>query len=267
MVKRTSGDLVAFEFESLSAARALVSTRHGGCSKPPYAGLNLAAHVDDDPAAVMTNRVTFFDAFGLDLDRSVWCRQVHGDTVIAVTGEDAGRGARGGPLGAPQCDAMVTDTRGLALCVLMADCVPVVVHDPVRDALGVAHAGWAGTVRRIASKTVEAMSTRYGSDPSTLRAAIGPSIGPEDYEVAADVIAAARAGFGDRAPDVLREHPDPGKARFDLWEANAIDLESAGVARTRIEIAGISTSAAPHDFFSHRREGRTGRFATVAMLS
>jgi YfiH family protein len=138
--------------------------------------------------------------------------------------------------------------------------VPVVVHDPVRHALGLAHAGWQGTTARIASATVRAMVARFGSDPADLVAAIGPSIGPDEYEVGDDVVARARAAYGDDAP--IRHRA--GRTFFDLWAANAHDLRSTGV--TRIEVAGLSTARHLDEFYSHRVARDTGRFATVAML-
>lgn len=182
---------------------------------------------------------------------AVWCKQVHSDVVVHVDAPGLVDGA----------DALITDTPDLPLCVIMADCVPVVLHDPVRNALGLAHAGWQGTTARIASATVRAMTARFGSDPADLVAAIGPSIGPDEYEVGTDVIERARAAYGD-AP-ILRPHTG-GKALFDLWAANEHDLRASGVER--IEIAGISTATARDDFYSHRVARDTGRFATVAML-
>ena len=142
----------------------------------------------------------------------------------------------------------------------MADCVPVVLHDPVRHALGLAHAGWQGTVARIASATVGAMVAQFGSDPAHVVAAIGPSIGPDEYEVGEDVVARARAAYGDAAP-ILHTG---GKTYFDLWAANEHDLRSAGV--TQVEVAGISTARHLDEFYSHRVARDTGRFATIAML-
>jgi YfiH family protein len=239
---------------------ALVSTRVGGVSEPPYASLNLGLHVGDDPDAVTANRERFFAAYGLPLERSVWCRQVHGNDVHVVA--EGGSGAYS--LDAVEADALVTDRVGIPLCVLMADCVPVLLYDPVRHVAGLAHAGWAGTVAHVAAATVRALADRYGTDPADLRALIGPSISPDRYEVGDDVISRAREAYGD-AP-VLRELGG-GKALFDLWEANAVDLERAGVPRAQIEISGIASSDRLDEFFSHRFEPpATGRFAAVVML-
>jgi len=260
--------LLAHRFESLpGGVEALVSTRLGGVSPAPYDSLNLGLRVGDDPEKVVENRRLLFAAFGLDLGRSVWCRQIHADGVVAVDEADAGRGSTEEDSIVEDADALVTDTPGLPLCVTVADCVPVLLFDPERRAIGLAHAGWGGTVARISSRTVEAMGERFGCDPESVRAAIGPSIGPAGYEVGADVIERAEAGFGDRAGEVLSPAGD-GKAHLDLWAANRIDLEEAGVARGRIEVAGLAVDEHLDEFYSHRHEGGcTGRFIALAALS
>jgi purine-nucleoside/S-methyl-5'-thioadenosine phosphorylase / adenosine deaminase len=221
--------------------------------------------VGDEAERVVANRRRLLEAFGMTLERSVWCRQTHADGVAVVGEEDAGRGAAEEDSVVGGADALVTDVPGLALCVKLADCVPVVVFDPVRRVVGLAHAGWAGTVARICAATVARMRERFDCEPQHLVAAIGPSIGPAAYEVGADVIERAEAAFGARATDLLAPL-GAGRARFDLWSANRIDLEEAGVPAERIEVAAISTEDRLEDFFSHRAEGETGRFVTVVCL-
>lgn len=152
------------------------------------------------------------------------------------------------------------------LSVTLADCVPVLLHDARRGVLGLAHAGWGGTVSRIAARTVEVMRGRFGVDAGDLTAAIGPSIGPARYEVGEEVLGRAREAYGDRSEEFIEPLPEEGKALFNLWTANRIDLESAGVPALRIEIAGISTDDHLDDFYSHRVEGNTGRFIAAASL-
>ena len=259
--------LRAYRFETLPAERvdALVSTRLGGVSKGPWASLNLGLRVDDDAAVVLENRRRLFAIYGLALDRSVWCRQVHQDAVTVVDGNDAGRGALSEDGIVADTDALVTDVPGLTLCVTLADCVPVVIYDPRRHVVGLAHAGWGGTVRRISSRTVETMRERWGTEPGEVVAAVGPSIAQADYEVGENVITAAHETFDVEVRRMLQPVGD-GKALFDLWEANALDLERAGVPGGRIEVAGMSTAAALDEFYSHRVEGRTGRFITGVTL-
>ena len=266
MRREERGGVVGYRFETLpEAVEAVVSTRHGGVSPAPFDTLNLGLWTEDEAERVVENRRRLFAAFGLPLERSVWCRQVHADGVAVVGEEDAGRGATGEATVVPDADALVTDTPALPLCVKVADCVPVVVLDPERRVLGLAHAGWGGTVARICSRTVAVMGERFGSEPAALRAAIGPSIGPAGYEVGPEVSERARAAYGERAAEILA--PRGEKALFDLWAANRIDLEQAGLARDRIEVAALASDERLDDFYSHRREaGRTGRFALVAAL-
>jgi hypothetical protein len=259
--------LRAYRFASLPAKAidAIVSTRMGGASAPPYESLNLGLRVGDREGDVLANRERFFTAFGLPLARSVWCRQVHSDGVTVVGEEDAGRGSTSEATIVDETDAMVTGVPDLPLCVTLADCVPVVIVDPRRSVLGLAHAGWGGTVARIASRTVAVMAERFDCEAQDLIAAIGPSIGPSGYEVGRDVIDRAEAAFGSRAGEVL-SFDQQGKARFDLWSANRIDLEEAGIPTAGIEVSEISTDRALDEFYSHRVEGTTGRFIAAASL-
>jgi len=230
--------LRVYRFESLpDGVDALVTTKRGG--------------IDLSRAARHAHAPRLFAAYDLP-PAAAWGIQVHEDVVTYV---DA-------PGVVPGTDALITDVPGLPLGVIMADCVPVLVYDPDHHALGLAHAGWPGTVARLASKTVRAMTERFGSDPAALVAAIGPSIGPDEYEVGPDVIDQVRDAYED-AP-VLREHPTPGKAFFDLWTANDYDLRSAGVQT--IEVANLSTARHLDEFYSWRVAKDTGRFATIAML-
>jgi polyphenol oxidase len=262
------GGLLAYRFEGVAreGLECLVSTRAGGVSTGPYASLNVGLKVEDDESAVLENRRRLLSMLGFELERSVWSEQVHGDRVAVVRAEDAGRGALDAASAVPGADALVTDVPGVPLCVTVADCVPLVIFDPVAGALGVAHAGWAGTVAKIAARTVETMTERFGSTPSDLFAAIGPSIGPEAYEVGGDVVARVREAFGARAEELLAPGRQ-GKALLDLWQANSLALVESGIAAESIEVAGVSTAAHLDRFYSYRAEGTTGRFCAVAALA
>ena len=162
-----------------------------------------------------------------------------------------------------QADIILTDKQHVTLFMRFADCVPILVHDPVKGVIGVSHAGWLGTVRDVAGATVKAMGRRYGSKPADVVACIGPSIGPDHYEVGQDVIGQVRQTFGAESERVLQPHPS--SVHFDLWKANRILLERAGV--NKIELAGICTACHTDDWFSHRAEkGKTGRFGALISL-
>jgi polyphenol oxidase len=257
--------IVLHRFESLRDERLLAccTERTGGVSEERFAELNLAFHVGDDPAAVLANRERLAAELEVSLDAFVVAQQVHQGHVEVVTAGHRGRGARSDVDAIPATDALITSQSDLVLGVMTADCVPVIVFDPVLPAVGLAHAGWAGTLLHVTRRTVEKMQAEFGSDPASLLAAVGPSIGPTSYEVRRDVADLARAEFA--GLDVLR--PKGGETYlFDLWESNVGDLVEAGLSRDNVEVARIDTYADAARFYSHRRDGTTGRFMALAML-
>lgn len=251
---------------------AAVTTRHGGHSAGPWASLNLGLHVGDDPEMVVRNRAVAAAAVGATLDDLVFCRQTHGTTVAVVTAADRGRGTHSDTDALDDTDAAVTADPGVALVVMVADCVPVVLVDPAARVLGCAHAGWRGTTADIVGAAVAAM-VRLGADPGRIVAGIGPAIGAADYQVGPDVAQAAMTALGDAAPSVLTPDaptpdaptPDGGdRWRFDLPGANALLLRRAGVVANNIH--AMATDTANPDLFSHRRDQPCGRFAAMARL-
>ena len=152
----------------------------------------------------------------------------------------------------------------VTLFMRFADCVPVFLYDPVRRVVGIAHAGWLGTVKKIGFKTVQEMTNVFGCNPADVLAGIGPSIGPDQYEVGENVIGAIREAFPEDA-DALLLKKQNGAVHLDLWAANRLALIEAGVEH--IEIAGISTAAHTDDWYSHRAEnGKTGRMGALIAL-
>lgn len=180
----------------------------------------------------------------LGFDRVVRVKQVHGDVVVRA--DDVGT-----PW--PEADAMWTSARGLLLGVAAADCVPILLADPAGP-IGAAHAGWQGTSRRIAVRLVETLA-RNGADPSRMVAAIGPSIGPCCYAIDAPRAAVIRERLGSDSSDVLFAGPD-GRPVFDLWSANAQQLEQAGV-RT-VERCDVCTQSGGADVWSYRGDKGQG---------
>lgn len=245
-----------YQFNSLKPKHAIF-TRHGGVSPEPWGTLNVGGTVGDDLARVRRNRILSFDALGCRPDSifDVW--QVHSaDAVCAQAPRPVDESYR-------QADIILTDRPEVTLFMRFADCVPIMVHDPRKGVIGVAHAGWMGTLRDVASSTIEAMHKNYGSNPADIIAGIGPSIGPDHYEIGADVILQVMQKFGDESELILKSHN--GKIHFNLWETNRLLLERAGVGQ--IEISGICTACNTRDWFSHRAEkGRTGRFGALISL-
>jgi YfiH family protein len=242
---------------------AFVTTRHGGVSTGGLASLNLGMHVGDDLERVRTNRARVAQALGTTLDNFVYCDQAHLPNVQVVTEEHRGRGTLSAADAFQQTDAMVTAVPGIALVAMVADCVPLVLFDPGPKILAVVHAGWRGTVLDVTTAAVETMRT-LGAEPARIVAGIGPAIHPDRYQVGEDVVSAAEQAFADRTGHVVR--PDGnGKWVFDLWRANALQLEAAGVPAAQIHTAGRETGPGT-PFFSHRFEGPCGRFAAVARI-
>ena len=251
-----------FSFESLAGEALLqaVFTRRGGASTAPWASLNLGGTVGDDPKHVGENRQRAFQALGLAVESlfDVW--QVHSADVLIAD--------RPRPLDEPhrQADAILTDKIGVTLFMRFADCVPIFLYDPRRRAIGMVHAGWKGTLNQVARLAVEAMQAAYHSNPAEILAAVGPSIGPHHYEVGPEVAVQVRQIFGAESVGLIQPSNSHGPAvKFDLWNANRLVLERAGVRQ--VEIAGICTACHPQDWYSHRGEqGKTGRFGAFFAL-
>lgn len=222
------------------------TTRLGGVSRGYLASLNLGIHRGDEPENVLKNYEILGNALGFDVRKLVLSHQSHTDTVRVVTAEDAGAGLFGPEL--EECDALITDTPGLALVVFTADCTPILLHDPVTGAVGAVHAGWRGTAAAIAGKAVAAMAEQFGARPENIRAAIGPNIGDCCFQTDADVPAAMVQAFGTAAEPWIRATGE--KFYVNLKEINALVLRRAGV--DRIEISAHCTACQPDRFWSHR---------------
>ncbi len=253
--------------EAAAPVVAAFTTRRGGVSRGHLAQCNLGLAVGDDPEAVLANRRLALDGVGLPLASVVAAEQVHGDRVARVGRGEAGRGATARETAIPGVDALITDEAGLTLMIGCADCVPVYLLAPERPAIGLAHAGWRGTVGRIAAKTVRAMTEAFGSRPEAMLAAVGPSIGPCCYEVDEPVAGPVRRAFGQAADGLLIPQDRPDRWRLDLWEANRLTLLGAGLRPENIGVAGLCTACHQDRFFSHRAsDGRAGRMAALLAL-
>ncbi|MDZ7704796.1 MAG: peptidoglycan editing factor PgeF [Trueperaceae bacterium] len=228
--------------------------RSGGVSAGPFASLNLGLSSGDDAERVERNRDRVLASLGVRRDQVFAFNQVHGTRIVEQTPswftEDA--------------DAAITDHPDHLLVISVADCLPLLFHDPVRQVIGAAHCGWRGTVAGLAGKLVRRLQDGYDVDPDTLQVAIGPGIRGACYQVGAEVGAQFReAGF----PDTIATPDDEGRFRLDLVAANRWRLEQAGVPADNIADVGRCTHCEPDAFYSYRRDaGTTGRHWALIRL-
>ncbi len=274
-----------------SGADAAVTARDGGVSSGPYATLNLSLTVGDDPARVLENRRRLAAALGARPANFVFARQVHGAGVRIVGDADRGSGAFRLDDAIADTDALVTTSPGVVLAILTADCVPIVLHDPVAGVLACVHAGWRGTVARVCAAAVAAM-TSLGSRPADVIAGLGPAAAPARYQVGPDVHQAVTRAFGPSAAAFIRPNPKAptppeasappappeapapleaaGRWLLDLWAANRHVLHEAGVPDPQIHTTDLPTGpidpTGPGYFFSDRAARPCGRLALVARL-
>ncbi len=234
---------VILESRLLGGFRHGFTTRAGGVSQGPFRSLNLSATVGDEEGAVRENWERLRRATGVAFAR---VRQVHGCRVVL---------APAGTEPTEEADAVATDVPGVAACVSVADCVPVLLADPRSGAVAAVHAGWRGTIAGAAAAGVRVLVERYGARPGDLLAAIGPAIGPCCFEVSREIAERFRASLG---PTVA--NPRNQGSRVDLWRSNELILRREGLTRKRVETLGRCTSCEDMTFFSHRRDGGlTGR--------
>lgn len=241
------------------------SGKQGGVSQGSYESLNVSILTQDKLENVLENRSRFARVLGITLAEMVGAHQVHEDRIYRVTALDRGRGSEEPSSVIPATDALMTNEPGLALTAFFADCVPVFFLDPIHKAIAVAHAGWKGTVAKIAAKTVKAMQEAYKTNPDQLLVAVGPSIGPCHYEVDAPVIAKFQSAFPEQEQQILSPADKASHAQLNLWQANAIQLQDIGIPAKNITIAELCTFCYQDEFFSHRG-GMAGRQAAVLML-
>ena len=285
---RAAGGLSLLTWPALDASGvdAAVTARGGGVSSGPYATLNLSLSVGDVSARVLENRRRLAAALRARPGDFVFARQVHGAGVRIVGDTDRGSGTVTLDDAIADTDALVTATPGVVLAILTADCVPIVLHDPVAGVLACVHAGWRGTVARVPAAAVAAMTT-LGSRPSDVIAGLGPAVAPARYQVGPDVHHAVTWAFGPAAAAFIRPDPaaTPDRWLLDLWAANRHVLREAGLPDAQIHATTLTTgpldpntlSACPADpnptdptshgyFFSDRAARPCGRLALVARL-
>lgn len=243
--------LIRPDWPAPAAVRACVTTRAGGVSAPPYDALNLGAHVGDAADAVVENRARLRRLLPAE---PVWLNQVHGIEVADVDHDDVASGAP------PVADAAVARQPGRVCAVLTADCLPVLLCDESGSVVAAAHAGWRGLLGGVLEATLERMAV----PPHATLAWLGPAIGPQAFEVGDEVRAAFIAQEA-RASRGFVPAAQAGKWMADLYLLARQRLERAGV--TRIHGGGLCTHSDAERFYSYRRDGQTGRLASLIWIA
>lgn len=269
-----SGELVWLSFPILDRFDFLLngfSTRLGGVSEGDTGTMNLSFSREPDRCNVRENHERLAKAIGYRTENLVFSDQTHTDHLLEVGASDRGNGYLF-PNRFHDVDGLMTDEAKVVLMTFFADCVPLLIVDPRRRAIASVHSGWRGTVGHIGEKAVQRMSERYGSDPSDLVAAIGPSICQDCYEVSADVISRFQESFPEELwPELYREGriAEDGQRRFqlNLQRACAENFLRAGMRAENISVPDLCTCCNPQLLFSHRASGgRRGNLASVLML-
>ena len=265
-----SGTSVPFlYFKRLASYRFVkhgCSTRVGGVSEGCFASMNLGFGRGDADENVLTNYDRLCNVMGFTKEQVVLPDQVHDTVVRRATKADCGKGIIK-PRDYECVDAQITNEPGVALAVFGADCVPVFFYDPVKKAIGTAHAGWRGTIGRIAEKTVQAMEKEFGSQAEHMEAYIGVSICKDCYTVGGEVAELFMKEYPE-ATTQTEEQKKGGTCQLDLWQVNRIILEQAGVKPENIVIGGVCTKCHSDVLYSHRVQGNDrGSLAGFLMLT
>ncbi len=264
--KRTNKGTGLYCAEALDKAGGVshgFSTREGGITvDPPKASLNLSWTRCGSPEEVIANFKIFAEGAGIDYDDMAVVNHEHGANVLRIAHEHRGRGFYKDPL--PPCDGIITDDPTVTLVTSHADCGAYFFYDPVHRAIGMAHAGWKGTLLRIGAEMARRMAEEFDTDPSDIIAATGPCICRDCFEVDADLGEKFQSEFG--YPGISRPGR-PGKAYVDLEIAAAVQFVEAGIRPESITLMNACTYENRQHFFSHRRDkGITGSMAAYIKL-
>ncbi len=256
MRKMVQGRLSVFKFESFKSYKDIahfITTREGWVSGKK------ARFTGDHESDYSAFRKELAVSGNWEVKQFVFPRQTHSDHVAVIRSESQEPAIA-------DTDALITNLPGVFVCVQTADCVPVLLYDPKKKVVAAVHAGWRGTVSKIAQKTISRMSEEFGCQPRDVIAGIGPSIHIHAYEVGPEVVEAVKNGFSN-ASALLKPSLQDNRAYFDLWEANRTILLEAGLQEENIELMGICSFAHPDLFFSARRDGTdTGRMVSGISL-
>ena len=251
-------------FDNTGLVKTCFTTRFGGISTGNYSSLNLGVKTDDKRENILENYKRVTSVLDISLRDMVLSDQVHGNHVMIVGKDHAGNLLDSNST-IKDVDGLITSTKNLALTTVFADCVPIYILDPWRKVIGIVHAGWRGTVTKIAAKALHIMTEEYKTDPKDCLTAIGPSIGKCCYEVDELVVDKFNNNFTILKDIVFQKEQN--KYLLDLGEANSIILEDSGIMSRNIINSNICTLCNKEHLFSYRgAHGRTGRMAAILEL-
>ncbi len=263
MYKLIQDKYLSFDIlEETGLVKQAFTTRNGGISPIPFNTLNLGFNTGEDPEIIRANHQRIAQALEVDSRRMVRGEQVHGLEIQVVTEQNQG-GVWEPDKVLPHTDGLITNQPGIMLASYYADCVPILLLDPRQKAIALLHAGWKGTVGKIAALGVQALQKNFGTRPDDCRAVIAPSVGLCCYQVGEDVASQFRANYADWPEFMQADGLE--KFRLDLKKANRQALEEAGVRQ--IALIDLCTCCRADWFFSYRRQkGKCGRMASLLML-
>lgn len=254
--------------ENTGMVRHGFSTRLGGVSSGEFESMNFNTTRGDSLDHVEENFRRFCGAIGCDWDLAVMSHQTHTVNVEKVTADMVTKGRsfwEKKPF--THVDGLVTDVPGAVLITSYADCVPLYFLDPVKKVIGLSHSGWRGTVERMGAVTVAKMQKEYGCDPTDILACVGPSICQDCYEIGPEVAEEFYKAFTEKEAEQILAKNQAGRYQLDLWKANALILEGAGIRREHMAITNVCTCCNPDLLFSHRyTKGKRGNLSAFLSL-
>lgn len=243
------------------------STRIGGVSEGVFSSMNLGFQRGEEKEKVRENFRRMAEALGSKTEHMVFSQQTHTTNIGKVGAEDRGKGIIR-PLDYTDVDGLITNEPEVMLVTFYADCVPIYMVDMKNRAIGLCHSGWRGTVGKISQEMLKTMKEAYGTEPKDVIAAIGPSICQDCYEVSEDVVEQFAAVMGENPLSEIAYRKDNGKYQLDLWRANELWLEEAGVPKNQIQTTDICTCCNETGLYSHRAsQGRRGSLAAFMELN
>jgi hypothetical protein len=259
MITQTKNNIKYLQFNNLSKFENVIhfsTTRIGGVSSGRLFSLNIGYTVNDNPKNVSRNLEHLAESIGFEKKQMVSPKQTHSSNIgIVNTEHDI----------FPDTDALITNIPNLCIFIRTADCVPILLFDPVKKVIAAIHSGWKGTIQKISKHTINSMRKEFGTEPKNIIVGIGPSIGPEVYEVGSEVLEMFNNSFGKN--QFVNPIEGSNKGFLNLWEVNKQILIETGIPDNQIEVAETCTYSNSELFYSARRDGvKTGRLATGIIL-